>query len=67
LHAQIKFYGISKFTEQAKTLEHFLKKYRAGQICPERAEVKKIRPRSRAAVAPFEPASRARLSAALGY
>jgi hypothetical protein len=25
-HAQIKFYGISKFTDQAKSSEHFLKK-----------------------------------------
>jgi hypothetical protein len=46
LHAQIKFYGISKFTEQAKSSKHFLKKYRAGQICSERAEAKQIRPRS---------------------
>jgi hypothetical protein len=30
LHAQIKFYGISKFTEQAKSSEHFLKKIPRG-------------------------------------
>jgi hypothetical protein len=46
LHAQIKFYGISKFTDQTKTAEHFLKKMRAGQICSERAETAPIRPRS---------------------
>jgi hypothetical protein len=47
LHAQIKFYGISKFTEQTKSSEHFLKKkYRAGQIRSERAETARIRPRS---------------------
>jgi hypothetical protein len=46
LQAQIKFYGISKFTDQTKTAEHFLKKMRAGQICPERAETAPIRPRS---------------------
>jgi hypothetical protein len=43
------------------------KKYLAGQICPERAEAKQIRPRSRAAAVPFEPAGRARLSTAPGY
>jgi hypothetical protein len=36
----------SKFKEQAKSSEYFLKKYRAGQICPERAEAKQIQPRS---------------------
>jgi hypothetical protein len=47
LHAQIKFYEFSKFTEQANLSEHFLeKKYRAGQICPERAETAQIWPRS---------------------
>jgi hypothetical protein len=67
LHAQIKFYGISKFTEQAKSSEHFLKKNRVGQICPERVEAEQIRPRSRAAAVPFEPADGARLSAAPVY
>jgi hypothetical protein len=30
LHVQIKFYGISKFTEQTKSSEHFLKKISRG-------------------------------------
>jgi hypothetical protein len=43
------------------------KKYLTGQICPEWAKAKQIRPRSHAAAAPFEPAGGARLSAAPGY
>jgi hypothetical protein len=69
LHAQIQFYGISKFTEQAKSSEHFLKKYRAGQICSEWAETARIRPRSagNAREGDFkQPASGAWLSAAPG-
>jgi hypothetical protein len=45
------------------------KKYSAGQICPNWAEDARIWPRSseeRGAVAAFEPASGARLSAAPG-
>jgi hypothetical protein len=34
LHAQIKFYGISKFTDQTKTAEHFLKKSARGPDLP---------------------------------
>jgi hypothetical protein len=34
LHAQIKFYGISKFTEQAKSSENFLKKISCGPDLP---------------------------------
>jgi hypothetical protein len=34
LHAQIKFYGISKFTEQAKSSEYFLKKISRGPDLP---------------------------------
>jgi hypothetical protein len=46
LHAQINFYGISKFPEQTKHQSIFYKKNRAGQICPEWAEAAQIRPRS---------------------
>jgi hypothetical protein len=70
LHAQIKFYEFSKFTEQAKLSEHFLeKKYRVGQICPERAKTAQIQPRSTgdAQEMIFKwPAGGARLSAPLG-
>jgi hypothetical protein len=70
LHAQIKFYEFSKFTEQAKLSEHFLeKKYRAGQICPEQAKTAQIQPRSAgdARETIFKwPAGGARLSAPLG-
>jgi hypothetical protein len=67
LHAQNNFYGISKFIEQTKQQSIFLKKNRAGQICPDWAEATQIRPRSSAAAATFEPASGAQLSSAPGY
>jgi hypothetical protein len=70
LHAQIKFYEFSKFTEQAKSSEYFLeKKYRAGQICPKWAKTARIQPRSagNARESDFKwPASGARLSLASG-
>jgi hypothetical protein len=34
LYAQIKFYGISKFTDQAKSSEHFLKNISRGPDLP---------------------------------
>jgi hypothetical protein len=64
LHAQIKFYEFSKFTEQEKLLEQFLKKNTRGPDLPETGRGERIRPRSHVAAALFEPASGAWLSAA---
>jgi hypothetical protein len=70
LHAQIIFYLISKFTGIIKLTGHLKNKNQHGPDLPELGRIGHIQPRCTtpsAAAAPFEPASRARPSAAAEY
>jgi hypothetical protein len=67
LHAQINFYSISKFTGTIKITGHFRNKNSCGPDLPKTGRNGQIQPRSRAAGAPFKPATGARPSMADGY